>query len=218
MAVKYLGVEKLKINQVESNPLSANREDGATFQRLREEMKKHGALEPPVVLKQKKHYRVIAGHHRTEAWSQLGHDDMDFVILEGTLSQEEEFNLVNNLNSVRGALSISRVKRIIRKQELDVTELDVFKYPVSRLMPKPKAAASQSQMMRRARVRDMALKIAPKIAEVLLDKMDDAIICFRYEDKAVAVIRCELPPKQARANITRLKTRIRKALKEWVTA
>jgi len=218
MAVKRVGVQSIPLAHVHHNPLSANEEDGATFNRLREELKSHGMLELPVMLKQGSRYRIIAGHHRVEAWSQLGHDEIDAIVLEGKLSKEEEFNLVNNLNTVRGGLSVSRVKRIIRKNELDVRELDLFKYPLTRLIPQQPKPIGDSTPQRRARIREMALKIAGKVAEVLLDDMNQAVVCFRIEDAPVAVIRLNMSKRSAKKQLPMLKERLMEAFEEWLAS
>lgn len=215
MPVKRTGVQEVEIALIEANPLSANVEDGATFSRLRSELKEHGMLELPVMLKNGTKFRVIAGHHRVEAWSQLGHATTDAIVVEGKLTKEEEFNLVNNLNTIHGGLSVSRVKRVVRQAELDVTKLDLFKYPLTRLMPgatKPIDGPAQ----RRAKIRDMSLRIASKVAEVLLDDMNAAVVCFRVEDQPVAVVRLNLTKQSARKNISTLKSKVRKSLKEWL--
>lgn len=216
MPVQRTAIQEVEIARIEQNPFSANLEDGATFSRLREELKAHGMLELPVLLKSGDGWRVLAGAHRVAGWSQLGNTTVEAIVVEGKLAPEEEFNLVNNLNTIRGDLSVSRVKRIVRQQGLDVSKLDVFKYPISRLTAGPPTSMTDGTAQRRARIRDMSLRIASKVAEVLLDDMDAAVVCFRVEDVPVAVVRLALTKQSARKNISTLKAKARDAFKEWL--
>ena len=219
MPVKYVGVERLSVSELQSNVLSANEEDTATFNRLKEELGKHGLVELPVVLLEGGQYRIVSGHHRTKAWGELGHLDIDSVVLEvvGSWSQEEEFNLVNNLNQVRGQVTTSTVKRVVRAQKLDVTKLDLFKFPVTKLLPNVDPAVSDSELSRRAKIRDMAVKIAPKIAEILLEDLNTAVVVFRVEDAPVAIIRVAMNKGQARKNVCLLKSIAERTFMEWLS-
>jgi ParB-like chromosome segregation protein Spo0J len=217
MPLTYLGVQKLLISSIKANPLSANVEDGATYERLKEELQKNGLVELPVVLKSGDEPRFLAGHHRSRAWAELGHENIDCIVLQGSLTQEEEFNLINNLNLVKGYVTTKNLKRIVRGQKLDPLKLDLFKFPVSRFLPSLSAAGAREAMFsRRVKIRDLAFKIAPKIAEILLDHMDAGIVVFLAEDAPVAIIHVTLPKSQVRQNISLLKAQARKAFDAWL--
>lgn len=131
--------------------------------------------------------------------------------------------LVNNLNQVRGSVTLSNVKKVIRKNELDITKVDLFKVPVSGMLRGVGPTnTGQDEMRRRAKVRDMSLKIAPRVAEVLLDHSADAVVCFRVDDVPVAVVRVAASgegkerQKVIRRNIAGFKSKITRAMKEWL--
>jgi len=208
MAVKVVGTEEIAVKGLLASDVSANVEDNATFERLKMELKKHGMVQLPAVLRNGSETRIIAGHHRIRAWMEIGNETVEAVVLEGKVTPEEEFNLVNNLNTVRGTLSNSRLKRVIRKGELDVTKLDLFKYPMTSLVPKVNPSEADDDLRRRARIRDMAMKISTKIAESMLDEMDEAVCCFAFEDKPIAILRINVRPRAARKLIPDLRKRL----------
>lgn len=214
--VTYLGVKNVPISRVDANPLSANEEDGATFSRLKEELKKYGLVELPVAIESGDRFRVISGHHRVAGWREIGHEAIDVIVLAGDLSKEDEFNLVNNMNTIRGQLSVSRVKRVIRGEKLDVSKLDLFKYPITRFMPPSDAKEQDMEAVRRAKVRDMSLVLASKIAEVLLDKMDDPVVVLRVGDVPAAVVRLSMSKAGVRRSIADLRMRLKGAFREWL--
>jgi len=220
MSVKNTGVRRIPIQTIEMNALSANEEDGATFERLKTELGKHGMIDLPVVLDiQGKNiafeYRCIAGHHRIKAWNALGNLEVDAVVLEGELTPEEEFNLVNNLNGIRGSTTLSSVKRVIRAQKLDVSQIDLFKFPATKLMPSVKLEATQNTAQRRAKIRDMSLKIAPKLAEVILDDMEAVVVALRHDDKLVLTIAVDASPAFYRRNVAIIKKVIGEAIEKY---
>lgn len=202
--LKSLGVETFGINDVQINQLSANEEDGSTYNRLKKELEEYGMLDLPVVLRapDKSSVRILSGHHRWRAWKELKHNKIDAIVVEGKLTKEEEFNLVNNLNSIRGDTTLSRVKRIVRQFSLDVTKLDVFKMPLSALMPRSSMNVGNEDMARKARLRDMAIKLAGELAEILVDQRDEDLIAFAVEGKMVAVIHTNISAASVRGNVS----------------
>lgn len=216
MTIRRVGVDRLPVGEIRANPLSANVEDGATYARLKREIEEHGLLELPLVLKKDNSYQFLAGQHRAKAWQELGHDSIDVLLVEGEMSPEEEFNLVNNLNQIRGTVTLANLKRVIRKHELAIEQLDVFKYPVSRLIPKLTAQTLDSDLARRARIRDMSLQIAAKVAESLLDDINESVVVFRVKDKIAAVVRVNLTKSAARKNASILKRHIKRSFDAWL--
>jgi len=208
-------IVSLNVDKLETNQLSGNEEDGSTFKRLKKELSKYGMVELPVVVKTEEAYRIIAGHHRIKAWKELGNSMVDCMLIEGEMSKEEEFNLVNNLNQIKGNLTLSRLKRIIRYNELDVTKLDVFKVPITNLIPSDKAVEKESlDAEMRARIRDLSLKLASEIAELVLMNKNESIIMMHKEGKIAAILHIKMPISQARAGIPVFKGIIEKALDE----
>lgn len=216
--LKYIGPETVAIDSLVANPLSANEEDGATFERLKKELEKYGLIDLPIVLRDTKSkvLRIIAGHHRVRGWKEIGNTTIIVIILEGELDKEEEFNLVNNLNAIRGDTTTSRVKRVIRSQELDVTRLDLFKHPLSKLLPKTADAnPANDDMLRKAKLRDMAIKVAGELAEIIVDNRDEELVCFAIEGKLVAVVHVTSTPPKVRGSVPIFKGVLEKAFREW---
>lgn len=215
--LKYVGVQEFPIDDLENNPLSANEEDSSTFERLKHEQAQYGMLEIPVAIRssEKANVRILSGHHRVRAWKELGHKTVQANLFEGKLSKEEEFSLVNNLNQIRGSITMSTVKRVIRTMQLDVTAIDLFKMPVQSMMPKASDSAANEDMQRRARLRDMAIKISGELAEIIVDNRDEDLVCFAYEGKLVAVLHIQHTPQKVRGNASVFKGILERVYGEW---
>jgi len=216
MPVKYIGVQELHIDGIAANKLSANQEDSSTFTRLKRELSEHGMIDLPVVLANNGAYRAVAGWHRLKAWQELGHQTCPCVVLEGTLSKEQEFNLVNNLNRIRGEVTRQAVTRVIRANNLDVAALDLFKLPLASLLPNENPLGKNDDVIRAARLRDLSLEIAERIAEVILDQKDEAVIVFRVQDKMAGVLRLRLSVQQIRRSLAVLKTMLETTFADWL--
>lgn len=210
---------------METNPYSANEEDGATFDRLKRELEENGMLHIPTVIAPRDwkpnddtRLPIMHGAHRIAAWFELGHGGVDCHVVTPTreLTPEEMFNVVNNANLVHGHTTTRAVRQKVRMHELDPTKLDLFKFPVSSLLPRMDSKAPDTDLTRRARIREMALVIAHKVAEPLLDHMDDAVVAFRVEDKAVAVVRVSLSATATRKNIAPLKAQLEHVFSQWL--
>lgn len=218
MKPKYVGVETFGIDDVESNQFSANEEDGATYSRLKKELQEHGLLDLPVVLRSPdgKKVRILSGHHRWRGWKEIGNKKIDAIVVEGKLTKEEEFNLVNNMNAIRGDTTLSRVKRIVRQFNLDVTKLDVFKMPVNAMMPKGGTALLNEDLERKARLRDMAAKLSGELAEIIVDGRNEDLIAFAVEGKLVCIVHSQQSPQVIRKNASVFKGILEKAVAEYL--
>lgn len=220
---------EIPLAQIEDNPLSANEEDSATFERLKKQIEENGLLELPVVVALPSSgeigqlsltkYRLIAGHHKRRAWAELGHDRIPCIIAEPQATAEAEFNLVNNMNVVRGRTRTPKLLEIVRAQELDPTKLDIFKTPSASLMPTVDQGAIAQQAdeaKRKAQLHNLTLKIAQEIGEAILSGKDDLLTLLVVEDKLAAVLR--IPFKSgaaARKNAGPLQALLAKALEPY---
>jgi citrate synthase len=213
MKLEIVGVENVLIDSVLPNLYSANEEDSSTYNRLKKELSEIGLIEYPVVILDDSGYRYLAGTHRGKAWRELGNEYMPCVVLKGELTAEEEFNLVNNLNQVRGGINLSGIKRVIRSTSLDVTKLDLFKIPVTSLVPKVNDVNDENNDLQyRARLRDLALKLANELAEILLNNKEEDLIAFHKDGKAVAIIKSTITTAAVRSNISIFKNVLRQAI------
>lgn len=217
--IRYIGVESVEITDVRASEYTANRQDDATYERLKEELQKGGMIELPVLLQNSDgaDRRWLAGHHRTRAWAELGHRRTDAVILQGDVTPEEEFNVVNNLNQVRGTTRIPEALAIARAHQLDPTKLDVFKAPIISMMGGAKTDVHQRSdtVARRAKLRDLAIKASAKLAEAILDDLDAAIVVLRIEDKVAAVLQVPLGADQVRRDVSVLKRDLEGLMQRW---
>lgn len=132
------------------------------------------------------------------------------------MAREEEFNLVNNMNAIRGDTTLSRVKRIVRQFNLDVTKLDVFKMPVNAMMPKGGTALLNEDLERKARLRDMAAKLSGELAEIIVDGRNEDLIAFAVEGKLVCIVHSQQSPQVIRKNASVFKGILEKAVAEYL--
>ncbi|MDH7597534.1 MAG: ParB/RepB/Spo0J family partition protein [Methanothrix sp.] len=209
---------EVDIDQLESNVFSANEEDDSTFTRLQDEIKRRGLIELPVVTKKDENrYTIIAGHHRVNALRSLGVKRVPVVLYKGRIeTREDMFNLVNNMNLIRGTIRKSELIRKIREFDLDPTKLDLHKNPWTLLVPKvteEDIARRDAEAMRNAKIQDMALKIAKEIAKTLIMEKDEFLTFIVVHDRPAAVIRIPFKSmKMARDRSVEIKKRIESAL------
>lgn len=224
--VTVTGVFEYDIELVEDNPYNANKQDGATANRLVDGMDEIGdVIELPVVYVpvdpgsgERGTPRWISGHHRAKSWAELGNKKIKANTIEGWLSPTDEFNLVNNLNTVRGNVTLSALKRVIRTHdEVDVSKLNVFKFGLVKLTPSIKKAEN-TDAGRRIALRDIARKVSTTVAEVLLDNIDAGVVAFIVEDggkpKLAACVKLSLTMSSTRRNVPAFKAAIAEALSE----
>ena len=158
MALTYVETKEIPISDLISNDLSANNEDETTFERLKQGLYEDGLIEfPSVLITGLDQYRVISGHHRIYSWRDIGNDTIICNVFRGTLEPEDEFNLVNNMNQIRGKTTLSSMRKIIHNQNLDISKLDIYKFPVTKLMPQmidEKCDIGISDIEKRAKIRE----------------------------------------------------------------
>ena len=158
-------------------------------------------VELPVVIEEAPgQFRMIAGHHRVRAWQEIGHEEADCVVLpaEAIGSREEEFNLVNELNRVRGHTSDSELLRIVRREGLDVKAINVHGLPRELLAPRIKPedlAGIDEQAARKARILELTHRVSREIAQLMVDERDELLTVLVVKDKVAAVFR--LPMRNA---------------------
>ena len=211
-------VIEIDINRLEENELSANKEDSMVFERLKKELQKWGMVELPVVVKDGERYRIIAGHHRVRAWKALGHNTVKVVVIEKKMDKEEEFNLVNNLNLIKGDTSKGEIIKKVRQHKLNPEKIDLFRYPTTQLFPRLSAEdikVKEDEKKRQAKINQLTLTIAKEIAKEMIDEKDELVSFLVVRDKACAVIRVPFKSgRVARERASHIKELIKKAIKE----
>lgn len=195
----------VNISELEDNSLSVNEQDEVTFDKLQESLKKYGWLEMPVVLEVEsqsdsdfsvdgKRYRIISGRHRIRAAEAIGEKTVRVQVVPPGIfeSREDEFNLVNSMNTVKGVMTKKNLAHVITKEGLDPTKIDVFKFPIHMLMPKPseKDMASRNlESLRNKRLHELTMVVSKEIAKSISDERDELVTILVVDDKAAALIR-----------------------------
>lgn len=162
----------------------------------------------------------MGGHHRVRGWEELGHEDIECVVLpaEEVGSTEEEFGLVNDLNRVRGQTSDSELLRIVRREDLAPEAIDVHGLPRDLLAPRirPEDLAGMDEAAaRKARILEVTHRVSREIAQVMVDERDEVLTVLVVEDKVAAVFRLPLRnPVAARKAAPVLRQRMEAALTE----
>jgi hypothetical protein len=209
---------EVDISRLDENELSANKEDSMAFERLKKELQKWGMVELPVVVKDGGKYRIIAGHHRIRAWKAIGHDKVKAVVIERNIDKEEEFNLVNNLNLIKGDIPRGEIIKKVRQHKLNPEKIDLFRYPTSQMFPRLSAEdikTKDDEQKRLAKINELTLTIAKEIAKVMVDEKDELVSFLVVHDKACAAIRIPFKNgKAARERASHIKELIKKAVKE----
>jgi len=211
-------LKRLSVHEIYPNEFSANEEDDETFERLKSELKSHGIVEPPVVTKRKGKYVVLSGWHRIKAWAELGHDEIPVLLVDTShLSDIDFFNLTNNLNAIKGRLSIAKLRQIVKRFEIDPDLVNIFKVHRRHIAPafleNMKGAVELNR--RKTRVNELALQIARIIAEQYYDHIEEMAFILVNDLKIVGVINLEgYKPTYLRHFMPVLKQRIKWLLEE----
>ena len=111
------GVNELDIEKITPNPYQPRREfDEESISELAESIKKHGLLQPIIVIKDKKNdkYILVAGERRLRASKKLGKEKIKALIVDYTPEDLREYALIENiqredLNPVEIAISLSEL-------------------------------------------------------------------------------------------------------------
>lgn len=211
---------EIEVDRVDDNPLSANVQDEATFERLKAEIAEHGLLEVPVVKKNGDRFTLVSGHHRFHAWQSLGHKMCEVRLWKPKkgMTLEEEFNIVNNMNTIRGSLHRAELIGTIRQQNLDPTKIDVFKYPATALFPSLSKSDQQKVTEKQrdaARLHQLKLDVALEVAKAMYDGENDAVICFAANNHLAAVVRLSGASKGDARNLAHA---LKEPLKELVAS
>jgi ParB family chromosome partitioning protein len=106
------GVNEIDISKIKPNPYQPRREfDQEAIDELASSIKKHGLLQPVLVVKNKEDYILVAGERRLRATKKLGKDKIKAVVIDLDLSDLREYALIENiqredLNPIEIALSL----------------------------------------------------------------------------------------------------------------
>lgn len=149
----------------------------------------------------------------------LGAEEEQFIVYHGKIgSKEDMFNIVNNLNTIKGTIRKSAIMSKIKELKLDPTKIDIHKFPQAIITPaitKEDMDNKSTELQRRAKINEMTLKIAKEIAQQMLDEKDELITFLVVQDRPVAVLRIPFSKTAtAREKAQDIKRRIQDALEE----
>lgn len=192
--------QMVDIDLIDDNPLSANEQDTVTFKKLTDQMDSLGLIEIPVVIKKPDgRFKMMSGKHRKDAFKHLGGKEIAAIVLDEPPSKEAEFNLVNNMNLIKGDMRKRSLVKIIKDQNLDPTKIDLLKMPSSLLIPAinhEDIAKTREEMQRKARLNELVLEISKQIAEQILREKDEMVSLVLFNDSITAVIRVPFKSKK----------------------
>jgi ParB family chromosome partitioning protein len=106
------GVNEINITDIVPNPYQPRKEfSEESIDELAASIKKHGLLQPVVVIKQDDKYILVAGERRLRAFKKLGKDKIKAIITDYTKEDLREYALIENiqredLNPIEIALSL----------------------------------------------------------------------------------------------------------------
>jgi len=106
------GVNEIDISKIKPNPYQPRREFAQeSIDELASSIKKHGLLQPVLVVKNKEDYILVAGERRLRATKKLGKDKIKAVVIDMDLDDLREYALIENiqredLNPIEIALSL----------------------------------------------------------------------------------------------------------------
>jgi len=170
--------------------MNANAEDSSTFGRLKEEMAESGLLDLPSVQRLKNgKYRVISGEHRIRAWLE-DHKEIPAVVAQKRYEREDEFSKVQNMNLVRGRVTLSKLRSVMKEHDLDPSKVKLHGIPPW-MLGDVKSKLSTEEQARRAHdmeVKKLALSIAEALAAMILEERDeDGLLILEAQNKAVVM-------------------------------
>ncbi|MEO1923877.1 MAG: ParB/RepB/Spo0J family partition protein [Nautiliaceae bacterium] len=106
------GVNEIEIEKIVPNPYQPRREfDEKSIEELASSIRKHGLLQPVLVIKKDDSYILVAGERRLRAVKKLGKEKIKAIVVDYTLDDLREYALIENiqredLNPIEIALSL----------------------------------------------------------------------------------------------------------------
>lgn len=149
-----LKIADVNINNIDPNPDNPNEMDEGSFQRLVDEIRDVGFIQPIMLIKKENdRYKILNGEHRWKAAASLGYKHIPSIILSDEKWNDQDiYNLVNiRLNEIRGKISAVKLKpiydRVVEKYGIDsaqkimgFTHDDAFKKIVKKMAKQIKSA------------------------------------------------------------------------------
>jgi ParB-like chromosome segregation protein Spo0J len=117
-----MNIQKIKIDELfpaQYNPRKDLTENDKEYQKLKRSIQEFGYVEP--VIWNKKTGLVVGGHQRIKVLKDLGHDEVDCVVVDIDETREKTLNIA--LNKISGEWDMSKLKDLLL--EIDTGEIDI---------------------------------------------------------------------------------------------
>jgi ParB-like chromosome segregation protein Spo0J len=117
-----MNIQKIKIDELlpaQYNPRKDLTENDKEYQKLKRSIQEFGYVEP--VIWNKKTGLVVGGHQRLKVLKDLGHDEVDCVVVDIDDTKEKALNIA--LNKISGEWQFDKLKDLL--EELDTGEFDI---------------------------------------------------------------------------------------------
>lgn len=203
-----LKVADVNINHIDPNPDNPNEMDDVLFQRLVDEIRDVGFLQPIALIKNGDRYKILNGEHRWKAAVSLGYKHVPSIILsDEKFNDQDVYNLVNiRLNEIRGKISAVKFKpiydRVVEKYGVEsaqkiigFTHDDVFKKLVKKMAKQLKEALppdAATEIDQASDTTDLGRfgKSLSKIFAKQSEKLSTNTLIFQSTGKEHIVMRC----------------------------
>jgi hypothetical protein len=209
-------IVSLRKDQIEFSPLNPNREDSSTFASLKKSIEEHGMLDLPVVqVAGDGTFRCVGGEHRLKAMFEE-YEEVPVIVAPRTYTAEDEFNVIGNLNLIRGKITLANLRKVVQDHDLDVGKIDLHGVPPW-MLGKEKTESFKTQEKRAAdelKAKQLALQIAKPLAVTILeDRDEDGLLVCEAEGKAVVLAGFGVNTQWLRANRDEVKSAILTAIR-----
>ncbi len=94
------GINEIEVYKIKPNPFQPRKEfNEESINELAESIKKHGLIQPIIVIKDKKNdsYILVAGERRLKAVKKLGKEKIKAIVVDYTIDDLREYALIENI-------------------------------------------------------------------------------------------------------------------------
>lgn len=176
---------------VRFSELNVNREDSSTFAALKESIADHGLMDMPVVQRESGGgFKCVSGEHRLKALFE-DYAEVPVVVAKRQYRDEDEFNVVANMNLIRGRVTMSNIRRVVVEKGLDVRKIDLHGVPSWMIQQESPDAfkVAEKRKIDELQVKRLALQIAKGLAVQIIEERDEnGLLVCEAEGKVVVLI------------------------------
>jgi len=203
-----LKISDVNINNIDPNPDNPNEMDDVSFQRLVDEIRDVGFLQPISLIKNGDRFKILNGEHRWKAAASLGYKHIPAIILsDEKFNDPDIYNLINiRLNEIRGKISAVKFKpiydKVVEKYGIEsaqkiigFTHDEVFKKLIKKMAKQIKSSLppdAASEVDKAAQQNDIGKfsKSLSKIFAKQSEKLNSNTIIFQLAGKEHIAMQC----------------------------